>query len=196
MIQAVHEYIVNINNCFSDNIVTEKGTKLFVDKRFTTGRNANIIHKVVNIPMKNKTQEIEIGTEIVIDPIILHQLINQEGTTIDNYNNDIDNFFRVPLNCVFFYKDKNGDWTSPNNYVLAKKTEIEQVDEMTGLIYLSETSKKKYDQNKVLICSNSKGNKNLKTGTLGVTDINLAATYWLDNVEYLLFKEFHFFAIN
>ena len=49
---------------------------------------------------------------------------------------------------------------------------------------------------KVVLHSSSMTNKNLTKDTIVTTDINLGAPFYINEEEFLLFREKHFFAIN
>lgn len=194
--KAIHDYIIQINEKFKDYITLNSGDKLFVDKKFTFHRNANVLHRIKEMPIVNSLN-IEEGTEVVIDPIIMHDFLDQDGSTSNSGNqiSAIENLFTVCQRNIYFIKDKETEnFYSPNDYVLAKKIEVEQLESL--FLYIPKDANKNFEQHKVELHSNSISNSNLTKGTIATTDISLGAPFYIDEEEYLLFREKHFFAIN
>lgn len=194
--QAVHDYIIEINEKFKDYITLNSGDKLFVDKRFTFHRNANVLHVIKETPIVNSLN-LQKGTEVVIDPIIMHDFLDQDGTKVASGNQIslTENLFIVSQRNIYFFKDNQSqEFFSPNDYILAKKIETEQPK--SSFLYIPESTTKHYEQNKVVLQSNSLSNNNLTKGTIATTDINLGAPFYINEEEFLLFREKHFFAIN
>lgn len=194
--KAVHEYIIEINEKFKDYITLNSGNKLFVDKKFTFHRNANVLHKIKETPIVNSLN-IEKGTEVVIDPIIMHDFLDQDGTTATSGNqlSGTKNLFIVSQRNIYFVKDKESQtFFSPNDYILAKKIEIQQVK--SAFLFIPESENKQFEQNKVVLHSSSVSNNNLIKGTIATTDVSLGAPLYINEEEFLLFREKHFFAIN
>lgn len=194
--KAVHDYIIEINEKFKDHITLNSGDKLYVNKKFTFHRNANVLHTIKETPIVN-TLNIHKGTEVVIDPIIMHDFLDQDGTTSMSGNqiSITDNLFIVSQRNIYFFKDKESQtFLSPNDYILAKKIEIEQPK--SSFLFIPENLEKHYEQHKVVLHSSSISNNNLTKGTIATTDINLGAPFYINEEEFLLFREKHFFAIN
>lgn len=194
--KSVHDYIIEINEKFKDYITLNSGDKLFVDKRFTFHRNANVLHKIKETPIVNSLN-IEKGTDVVIDPIIMHDFLDQDGTktTSGNQISETKNLFIVTQRNIYFIKDnKTQTFFSPNDYILAKKIETELLK--SSFLFIPETTIKTYEQNKVMLHSNSLTNNNLTKGSVATTDISLGAPFYINEEEFLLFREKHFFAIN
>lgn len=194
--KAVHDYIIEINERFKDHITLNSGEKLFVDKRFTFHKNANVLHTIKETPIVN-TLNIEKGTEVVIDPIIMHEYMGWEGEKQMSGNQIFmnKNLFRIEKRNIYFFKDSQTQKLySPNDYILAKKIETEKLK--SSFLFIPETTTKQYEQYKVVLHSNSLFNSNLTQNTIVTTDINLGAPFYINEEEYLLFREKHFFAIN
>jgi len=194
--KAVHDYIIEINEKFKDYITLNTGDKLFVDKRYTFHKNANVLHKIKETPIINALN-IQKDTEVVIDPIIMHDFLDQDGTKVTSGNqiSITENLFKIEKRNIYFIKDNQTQtFFSPNDYILAKKIEIEQVK--SSFLFIPETTTKTYDQHKVVLHSNSLSNNNLTKGTIATTDISLGSPFYINEEEFLLFREKHFFAIN
>lgn len=194
--KAVHDYIIEINERFKDHITLSSGNKLFVDKRFTFEKNANVLHKIKETPIVN-TLNIEKGTEVIIDPIIMHEYMGWEGEKQMSGNQLFinKNLFKIEKRNIYFFKDsKTQKLYSPNDYVLAKKIETEKLK--SSFIFIPETTTKTYDQYKVVLHSNSLFNNNLIENTIATTNIELGVTFYIEEEEFLIFREKHFFAIN
>jgi hypothetical protein len=194
--RAVHDYIIEINEKFKDYITLSSGDKLFVDKRFTFDKNANVLHAIKETPIVNKLN-IEKGTEVVIDPIIMHDFLDQDGSKVTSGNqiSTTGNLFIVSQRNIYFFKDsKSQTFFSPNDYILAKKIEVEQVK--SSILFIPETTAKHYEKNKVVLHSSSLTNNNLTKDTIATTNVELGAPFYINEEEFLLFREKHFFAIN
>jgi hypothetical protein len=194
--KAVHDFIIQINEKFKDYITLNSGDKLFVDKRFTFHRNANVLHTIKEVPIVNSLN-IHKGTEVVIDPIIMHDFLDQDGTKMASGNqiSTTGNLFIVTQRNIYFFKDNQSQtYFSPNDYILAKKIEVEQLK--SSFLFIPENETKQFKQNKVVLHSSSMTNKNLTKDTIATTDITLGAPFYINEEEFLLFREKHFFAIN
>lgn len=194
--KAVHDYIIEINEKFKDHITLKSGDKLFVDKNFTFHQNANVLHTIKETPIVNPLN-IEKGTEVVIDPIIMHDFLDQDGTKVMSGNQLLinQNLFKLSQRNIYFFKDKETQtYFSPNDYILAKKIETEQVK--SSIIFIPESTTKQFEKHKVVLHSSSLTNNNLTKGTIATTDIELGAPFYINEEEFLLFREKHFFAIN
>ena len=194
--KAVHDYIIEINEKFKDYITLNSGDKLFVDKRYTFHKNANVLHTIKETPIVNSLN-IEKGTEVIIDPIIMHDFLDQDGTKAMSGNQLFmnKNLFKIEKRNIYFFKDNNSQtFFSPNDYILAKKIEVEQVK--SSILFIPESTTKNYEQHKVVLHSSSLTNNNLTKGTIATTDINIGVPFYINEEEFLLFKEKHFFAIN
>lgn len=194
--KAVHNYIIEINEKFKDHITLNSGDKLFVDQRYTFHKNANVLHTIKETPIVNPLN-IEKGADVVIDPIIMHDFLDQDGTKVmtGNQISVSENLFMLSQRNIYFFKDKESQtYFSPNDYVLAKKIEIEQPK--SSFLFIPESTTKQHEQHKVVLHSNSVSNNNLTKGTIATTDINLGAPFYINEEEFLLFREKHFFAIN
>jgi|694.fasta_scaffold129339_5 hypothetical protein len=194
--KAVHDYIIEINEKFKDYITLNSGDKLFVDKRFTFHKNANVLHTIKETPIVNPLN-IQKDTEVIIDPIIMHDFLDQDGTKAMSGNQLFmnKNLFKIEKRNIYFFKDEQSQtFFSPNDYILAKKIEVEQVK--SSILFIPESATKHYEQNKVVLHSSSLTNNNLTKGTIATTDINLGAPFYINEEEFLLFREKHFFAIN
>jgi hypothetical protein len=194
--KAVHDYIIEINEKFKDYITLKSGDKLFVDKRFTFHKNANVLHVIKETPILNPLN-IEKGTEVIIDPIIMHDFLDQDGTTAMSGNQISinDKLFRLSKRNIYFFKDNESQtYFSPNDYILAKKIEVELVK--SSIIFIPESENKQYEKYKVVLHSSSLTNNNLTKGTVATTDVNLGGPFYINEEEFLLFREKHFFAIN
>ena len=195
--KAIHDYIIEINEKFKDYITLNSGDKLFVDKRYTFHKNANVLHKIKETPIVNSLN-IEEGTEIVIDPIIMHDFLDQDGTKSMSGNqlSMTNNLFIVSKRNIYFFKDnKTQTLFSPNDYILAKKIEIKN-EIKSSVIFIPESDIKQFEKNKVKLCSSSTSNNNLTKDTIATTDIDLGAPFYINEEEFLLFREKHFFANN
>lgn len=194
--KAVHDYIIEINEKFKDHITLNSGVKLFVDKRFTYHKNANVLHKIKETPIVNSLN-IEKNTEVVIDPIIMHEFLDQDGSKSMSGNQLLinKNLFKIEKRNIYFYKDsKTQKLYSPNDYILAKKIETEKPK--SDFLFIPNTTTKNYDQYKVVLHSNSLLNSSLTKNTIATTDINIGVPFYIEEEEFLLFREKHFFAIN
>ena len=196
--KAVYDYIIEINEKFKDHITLNSGDKLFVDKRFTFHKNANVLHKIKETPIVNSLN-IEKGTEVVIDPIIMHDFLDQDGTTVmtGNQVSITNNLFRVSQRNIYFIKDNQTQtFYSPNDYILAKKIEIKTEQLKSSFLFIPENETKQFDKYKVVLHSSSMSNKNLTKDSIVTTNIELGAPFYINEEEFLLFREKHFFAIN
>lgn len=194
--KSVHDYIIEINEKFKDHITLNSGDKLFVDKRFTFHKNANVLHTIKETPIVNSLN-IEKGTEVIIDPIIMHDFLDQDGSKAMSGNQLFmnKNLFKIEKRNIYFFKDsKTQTLYSPNDYILAKKIETEKLK--SSFLFIPETTTKHFEQNKVVLHSSSLSNNNLTKGAIATTDINLGASFYINEEEFLLFREKHFFAIN
>lgn len=194
--KSVHDYIIQINEKFKDYITLSSGDKLFVDKRYTFNRNANVLHKIKETPIVNSLN-IEEGTEVIIDPIVMHDFLDQDGTKVSSGSqvSSTENLFIISQRNIYFVKDKESqELYSPNDYVLAKKIEVEQLESL--FLYIPESATKNFEQHKVVLHSNSTSNKNLTKGAIATTNIELGVPFFIEEEEYLIFMEKHFFAIN
>jgi hypothetical protein len=194
--KAVHDYIIEINEKFKDYITLNSGDKLFVDKRFTFHKNANVLHTIKETPIVNSLN-IEKGSEVIIDPIIMHDFLDQDGSKAMSANQLFitNNLFKIEKRNIYFFKDnKTQKLYSPNDYILAKKIETKQLK--SSFLYIPETTTKHYEKYKVTLHSNSLFNNNLTENTIAVTDIDLGVPFYINEEEFLLFREKHFFAIN
>lgn len=194
--KAVHDYIIEINERFKDYITLNSGDKLFVDKRFTFQKNANVLHTIKETPIVN-TLNIEKGTEVVIDPIVMHEYMGWEGEKQKSGNQIFmnRNLFKIEKRNIYFFKDsKTQQLYSPNDYILAKKIETEKLK--SSFLFIPETTTKHYDKYKVVLHSNSLFNSNLTQNTIATTNIELGIPFYIEEEEFLIFREKHFFAIN
>lgn len=194
--KAVHDYIIEINERFKDHITLNSGDKLFVDKRFTFHKNANVLHTIKETPIVN-TLNIEKGTEVIIDPIIMHEYMGWEGEKQMSGNQLFinENLFKLEKRNIYFFKDsKTHKLYSPNDYILTKKIETEKLK--SSFLFIPETTTKHYEQYKVVLHSNSLFNSNLTENTIATTNINLGVPFYIEEEEFLIFRERHFFAIN
>nr|WP_315173606.1 hypothetical protein [uncultured Flavobacterium sp.] len=196
--KAVYDYIIEINEKFKDHITLNSGDKLFVDKRFTFHKNANVLHKIKKTPIVNSLN-IEKGTEVVIDPIIMHDFLDQDGTTVmtGNQVSITNNLFRVSQRNIYFVKDNQTQtFYSPNDYILAKKIEVKTEQLKSSFLFIPESDVKQFEKYKVVLHSSSISNKNLTKDSIATTNIDLGAPFYINEEEFLLFREKHFFAIN
>jgi hypothetical protein len=196
--KAVYDYIIEINEKFKDYITLNSGNKLFVDKRFTFHKNANVLHTIKETPIVNSLN-IEKGTEVVIDPIIMHDFLDQDGTKVmtGNQVSITNNLFRISQRNIYFVKDNQTQTLfSPNDYILAKKIEIKTEQLKSSFLFIPENDTKQFDKYKVVLHSSSISNKNLTKDTIATTNIELGAPFYINEEEFLLFREKHFFAIN
>lgn len=194
--KAIHDYIIEINEKFKDYISLKSGEKLFIDKRFTFHKNANVLHAIKEPPIVNPLNS-QKGTEVVIDPVIMHDFLDQDGTTVASGNqlSITSNLFKLALRNIYFFKDKESQtFFSPNDYILAKKIETKQIK--STILIIPERETKQYEEYKVVLHSNSLTNEDLKKGNIVTTDIKLAVPFYINEEEFLLFREKHFFAIN
>lgn len=194
--KAVHDYIIEINERFKDYITLNSGDKLFVDKRFTFHKNANVLHTIKETPIVN-TLNIEKGTEVIIDPIVMHEYMGWEGEKQKSGNQIFmnQNLFKIEKRNIYFFKDsKTKKLYSPNDYILAKKIETEKLK--SSFLFIPETTTKHYDKYKVVLHSNSLFNNNLTQNTIATTNIELGVPFYIEEEEFLIFREKHFFAIN
>lgn len=194
--KAVHDYIIEINEKFKDYITLNSGNKLFVDKRFTFHKNANVLHKIKETPIVNSLN-IQKGTEVIIDPIVMHDFLDQDGSKVMSGNQLFmnKNLFKIEKRNIYFFKDNNTLY-SPNDYILAKKIGIKTEQLKSSFLFIPENETKKFEQNKVVLHSSSISNKNLTKDTIATTNIDLGAPFYINEEEFLLFREKHFFAIN
>ena len=196
--KAVHDFIIQINQKFKDYITLNSGQKLFVDQRYTFHKNANVLHTIKEMPIVNSLG-IEKGTEVVIDPIIMHDFLDQDGTKVMSGNQLLinDNLFRISKRNIYFFKDsKTQTLFSPNDYILAKKIEIKTEQLKSSFLFIPENETKQIDKYKVVLHSSSISNKNLTKDNIVTTNIELGAPFYINEEEFLLFREKHFFAIN
>ena len=196
--KAVHDFIIQINQKFKDYITLNSGQKLFVDQRYTFHKNANVLHVIKETPIVNSFN-IEKGTEVVIDPIIMHDFLDQDGTKVMSGNQLLinDNLFRISKRNIYFFKDrKTQTLFSPNDYILAKKSEIKTERLKSSFLFIPENETKQFDKYKVVLHSSSISNKNLTKDNIVTTNIELGAPFYINEEEFLLFREKHFFAIN
>ena len=196
--KAVYDYIIQINEKFKDHITLNSGDKLFVDKRFTFHKNANVLHTIKETPIVNSLNS-EKGTEVVIDPIIMHDFLDQDGTkqTSGNQVSIPNNLFRVSQRNIYFVKDNQTQtFYSPNDYILAKKIEVKTEQLKSSFLFIPENDTKQFEKYKVVLHSSSISNKNLTKDTIATTSIDLGAPFYINEEEFLLFREKHFFAIN
>lgn len=196
--KAVHDFIIQINQKFKDYITLNSGQKLFVDQRYTFHKNANVLHVIKETPIVNSFN-IEKGTEVVIDPIIMHDFLDQDGTKVMSGNQLLinDNLFRISKRNIYFFKDrKTQTLFSPNDYILAKKIEIKTERLKSSFLFIPENETKQFDKYKVVLHSSSISNKNLTKDNIVTTNIELGAPFYINEEEFLLFREKHFFAIN
>lgn len=194
--KAVHDYIIEINERFKDHITLNSGDKLFVDKRFTFHKNANVLHTIKETPIVN-TLNIEKGTEVIIDPVIMHEYMGWQGEKQMSGSQLFitENLFKLEKRNIYFFKDsKTQKLYSPNDYILAKKMETEKLK--SSFLFIPETTTKHYEQYKVVLHSNSLFNSNLTENTIATTNINLGVPFYIEEEEFLVFRERHFFAIN
>ena len=193
---AIHDYIIEINERFKDYITLNSGNTLFVDKRFTFSKNANVLHKIKHTPLVNKLN-IKEGTEVIIDPIIMHEYLGYEGEKKTSANQLFltENLFKISQRNIYFFKDETtNNLYSPNDYILAKKIEEEQPK--SSFLIIPESTSIKYNKHRVILHSSSLFNSNLTESTIATTDINLGVQFYINEEEFLLFREKHFFAIN
>ena len=196
--KAVHDFIIQINQKFKDYITLNSGQKLFVDQRFTFHKNANVLHTIKETPIVNSLG-IEKGTEVIIDPIIMHDFLDQDGTKVMSGNQLLinDNLFRISKRNIYFFKDSKTQMLfSPNDYILAKKIEIKTEQLKSSFLFIPENETKQFDKYKVVLHSSSISNKNLTKDNIVTTNIELGAPFYINEEEFLLFREKHFFAIN
>lgn len=196
--KAVHDFIIQINQKFKDYITLSSGDKLFVDQRFTFHKNANVLHTIKETPIVNSLG-IEKGTEVIIDPIIMHDFLDQDGTKVMSGNQLLinDNLFRISKRNIYFFKDsKTQTLFSPNDYILAKKIEVKTEQLKSSLLFIPKNETKQFDKYKVVLHSSSISNNNLKKDSIVTTNIELGAPFYINEEEFLLFREKHFFAIN
>lgn len=196
--KAVHDYIIEINEKFKDYITLNSGDKLFVDKRYTFHKNANVLHTIKETPIVNSLN-IEKGTEVIIDPIIMHDFLDQDGSKAMSGNQLFmnKNLFKIEKRNIYFFKDNQSQTLySPNDYILAKKIEIKTEQLKSSFLFIPENDTKQFKQNKVVLYSSSLSNNNLTKDTIATTNISLGAPFYINEEEFLLFRERHFFAIN
>jgi hypothetical protein len=167
-----------------------------VDKKFTFHKNANVLHTIKETPIVNSLG-IEKGTEVIIDPIIMHDFLDQDGTKVMSGNqiSIYENLFRVSQRNIYFFKDNNNTLYSPNDYVLAKKIELKN-EVKSSIIFIPEPETKQFEKYNVVLHSSSLTNKNLTKDAVVTTNINLGSPFFINEEEFLLFREKHFFAIN
>lgn len=196
--KAVHDFIIQINQKFKDYITLSSGDKLFVDQRFTFHKNANVLHTIKETPIVNSLG-IEKGTEVIIDPIIMHDFLDQDGTKVMSGNQLLinDNLFRISKRNIYFFKDSKTQMLfSPNDYILAKKIEVKTEQLKSSFLFIPKNETKQFDKYKVVLHSSSMSNKNLTKDSIVTTNIELGAPFYINEEEFLLFREKHFFAIN
>jgi co-chaperonin GroES (HSP10) len=127
----------------------------------------------------------------------MHDFLDQDGTKMASGNqiSTTGNLFIVTQRNIYFFKDNQSQtYFSPNDYILAKKIEVEQLK--SSFLFIPENETKQFKQNKVVLHSSSMTNKNLTKDTIATTDITLGAPFYINEEEFLLFREKHFFAIN
>lgn len=194
--KSIHDYIIEINERFKDHITLNSGDKLFVDKRFTYHKNANVLHRIKETPIVNSLN-IQEGTEVIIDPIIMHEYMGWQGEKQKSGNQLFmnQNLFKIEKRNIYFFKDsKTEKLYSPNDYILAKKIETEKLK--SSFLFIPETTTKHYDKYKVVLHSNSLFNNNLTQDSIVTTNIELGVPFYIEEEEFLIFREKHFFAIN
>jgi len=193
--RAIHDYIIEINQKFKDYILLDNKQKIFVDTRFTSAKNANVLHTIKQTPVVNPLN-INSGDKVIIDPIVMHEFLDQDGVSKISTNQIFSdkNLFKISIRNIYFVIDENGCYISPNDYVLAKKIKAEQTEPISGLIIPK--SNAEFDKYKVKILSNSVSNPLLIKNAIATTNVELGAPFYIEQEEFLLFREKHFFAIN
>lgn len=128
--RAHNDFIVHIPQKYKDSIETKKGTKIYVDSRFSSKDAAENIFEVVNIPV-NYNGSIRKGSLLLVDPILVHnQRFEKWGTEQNQYLVDREKkLYKVPPSLVICYAPKNGsNFKGFNDNLICQKREIEKTN--------------------------------------------------------------------
>jgi len=200
MIKSVTEYVIEVEKTFDDKIRTSNNIEIFVDKRFVTEPNANIVHTILNAPItkKNQIDNITKGTTVVVNSILLHEFLDyydQKHSEKTDWNRKT---FLLNKQLIYFYKNENDNtWQSANGYVLAKKIEKPKTEIKIKGLYIPDNMVKDFEPNKVLILSDNHINQSIRLNSICNVDVQKhAAPIWIDKEEFLLLKEFHIYGID
>jgi hypothetical protein len=188
--KALREYIIEIKESFKDEISLGNDVKLFVDKRFTKINNANVKHTILKTPLIKDSEDLIVGTQILIDTSILYEYLGYKGEVVSSANklNYDSNLYRLSKNQIYFYL-KNDNWHTPTDWVLTKKIKIETAESKSKLIDTSHILPK-YETTKVQIISVHEEIQNI-----AAVDVRLGIPYYIDDQEYLIFKTRDFYGL-
>lgn len=183
--KGTKDFIIQIDNPYSETFKTEGGVELYGNVDFTTERQSNRIAKVVGIPSLYES-EIKVGFEVLIDASPLYRQI-YEGTK-QYYQNIVDardNIFHLPKDMIVCYREKqNSDWIGFGENSLAEPLfEAQKVERKieTNLILPETVTTPKYNGKVKIHYTNSDLKKEgvANGDTVYMNSIG-GVDYWLD----------------
>lgn len=194
--KGIKDFIIQIENPYSETFKTENGVELYADKKFSAERLTNRIVKVVSTPFFHETP-IKEGYELLIDPTILYKQTYQ-GVEQD-YTNLVDEekmWFKIsPQMIVLFRKDKDSEWKGYLQNVLVEPIVIEQ--EILSKVILAPEKKKEYKKDVVKL---TYSNEDLiKKGANNGDEITInplgGIPFWVEGKEYWWLRNVDIFLV-
>jgi len=188
--KSLFEFIIQIENPFTDKITTEKGNTFFVNNKLSAKEAANRIGKVISVPLHHET-EIREGFDVVIDPTILFEQAYAltHGTQDSSFLVDKEKgYYKVNPSLIVLYRESDKhNWEGYLNNALFDV--VKKESEIKSEMIITDHLKGKIELNKVKLVY---GNKNLleevSTGDTLVVDGMLGIDFSFENKEYKWFK--------
>lgn len=138
--QSISNYIIHVDGAFADSFLTENGTKIYADRKFSPLKLANRIATVINIPADTETV-LKKGYQIMFDPsILMRPIYSIGGEQPSPYLVDSKkSWYKIQPKLIVVYREnENDEWKGFEQSLMVEliKDNFEQVK--STLIYIPE----------------------------------------------------------
>lgn len=194
---AIHDFIIDAKQAFSETFKTAGGLKLYGDKKFMGDKLSNRIAKVVECPALTNTI-IKPDYEVLIDPTIFYsQAYEKTGEQENQYLLDAGNgYYKIHPNMVVCYRTSSeSEWVGFEQNVLVEFYR-EPIEPKTSLI-LTELKEPEYTKG---IAKVTYPNQELIEFGVAVGDTihikhNFGVAFYLDGKEFFWIRNRDILAI-
>lgn len=154
--KGVKDFIIQIEQPFSETIKTEGGLEIFGDKRWSAEKMANRIGIVISAPICHNTV-IKEGYQVLVDPTILYeQVYHLTGGRQDSVFlvDKTKMYYKVDPNMVVLYRENSeSEWKGYHENAIYEAIADETAEEPLEnlFIYIPKTIQTKFKKNRVTL---------------------------------------------
>lgn len=193
--KSLHHFIVCIPEPYQDHLVTEKGVKIFIDRRWTKDKSVTRVGTVVSMPINFNTQ-IKEGFQVAVDPTILYEQTfhlthgNQDSVFLVDKTK---RYYKIsPSMIVLFRENENVEWKGNMNnslFQLVKSEEKEEEKLTSSFIIIPDNAKPKFEKNIAqLVYGNDDLLSEMEQTDKAYVNEQYGITFPLDGKEYVWYK--------